>query len=279
MADSGNYVVVNYGRNPAVNFNFMLRVEALFDLPCRAVRVFTRKNEYEKIQEGGLNDYVHLRRKPITEPFTFEVERYVGTDLMDPLAIGTDLVLPIILYVSRYGVYNGPFQPIRIYTFTGCTVMAKEYGELNAEKGGLLVETTTIGYRELICVDSGAASLKQSSTWDFATQSGSQRAKHPLNDENRPDVRLWPNTASAVSRPMITSQNETEKQPWKFDGSTAGQGKQSAKHPENDDKRAEVRAWPRRSAVQPPEGHRPEAREWPPKRSAVDIANFLSGKK
>lgn len=155
--DSGNYVVANFGKNPAVNFNFMLRVEGVFDLPCRRVHVFQKENEYELIQEGGLNDYVHMRRKPISKPFTFQVERYVGTDILDPLANGTELVLPVILYVNRYRVY-GEFVPVRMYVFTGCTVMAKEYGELNAESSGLLIETTTIAYRELMCVDNVAGS-------------------------------------------------------------------------------------------------------------------------
>lgn len=183
-ADSGNILVQNYGRNPAVNFNFMLRVEGLYDLPCRAVRVFQRENEYELIQEGGLNDYVHMRRKPISKPFTFQVERYVGTDVLDPLANGTDLILPIFLYISRYGIYNGEFLPVRTYTFTGCTVMAKEYGELNAEKSGLLVETTTIAYREMACLENVAASFLESDTWKFkgtekkGDESTPRRARH-----------------------------------------------------------------------------------------------------
>ena len=239
-ADSGNNVLWNYGRNPAVNFNFMLRVEALFDLPCKAVRVFHKKNEYERIQEGGLNDYVHLRRKPISEPFTFQVERYVGTDLLDPLALGTDLVLPVILYVSQYGVYNGPFLPIRMYTFTGCTVMEKEYGELNAEKSGLLVETTTIGYREMMCVENIAASWLQSSTWDFATNSGPQRAKHPPNDEARPKSSEWK---------FKTNKEKNEKGEEVIHILSQGNGIQHARHPANDASKASVRAWPKTASA------------------------------
>ena len=74
----GNYLVMNQGKNPLVNFNFMLRVELLYDLPCKSVRAFQRELEYEYIQEGGVNDYVHMRRKSITKPFTLEIERYVG---------------------------------------------------------------------------------------------------------------------------------------------------------------------------------------------------------
>ena len=66
--------------NPAVAYAFALQVEAAFFLPLKAVRVFTKENEFDYYQEGGLNDYVHMLRKPITKPFTFQVERYVGVD-------------------------------------------------------------------------------------------------------------------------------------------------------------------------------------------------------
>lgn len=148
--ESGNILVMNEGLNPLPGFNFFIRVEGAIDLPCRAVRVFQYENEYELIQEGGLNDYVHMRRKPISKPFTFQVERYVGVDYIDPLANGTELLLPVLLFVCRY---RDGKVPIRIYAFTGCTVMSKQYGELNAEKSELLVETTTIGYREMLCIN------------------------------------------------------------------------------------------------------------------------------
>jgi hypothetical protein len=150
MADDKNIVVLNRGTTPLVNFNFMLRVEALYDLPCKNVRAFTREMEYEIYQEGGLNDYVHMLRKPVTKPFYFEVERYAGTDYIDPLPLGADLILPLILLVSRRA---GNFTPTRTYAFTGCTVTKKVYGELNAERSGLLTDVVTIAYHELVCLD------------------------------------------------------------------------------------------------------------------------------
>ena len=131
----------------------MLRVELLFDLPCKSVRAFTRELEYDYIQEGGLNDYVHMRRKPISKPFTLEVERYVGVDYVDPLPLGADLVLPVLLFVSRNHDQFIPGVVARTYVFTGVTVMKKTYGDLVADQSGLLVETTTLAYREMLCVD------------------------------------------------------------------------------------------------------------------------------
>ena len=134
-----NWVVWNQGKNPLVNFNFMLRVELMFDLPCKSVRAFTRELEYDYIQEGGLNDYVHMRRKPISRPFTLEIERYVGVDYIDPLPLGADLVLPVLLFVSRNHDQFIPGVVARTYVFTGCTVMKKTYGDLVADQSGLLV--------------------------------------------------------------------------------------------------------------------------------------------
>lgn len=167
----------NRGLTPLVNYNFNLQVEGIYNLPCKSVRVFQRENEYETLQEGGLNDYVHLLRKPISKPMTFQVERYVGIDMLDPLALGTDLALPVLLLVSRYQGEGGnevldlSDSMQRIYTFTGCTVMAKEYGELNAERSGLLVETTTIAYREMICVDN-PSTLSKREAWSMSEDAG-----------------------------------------------------------------------------------------------------------
>ncbi|MDD6038842.1 MAG: hypothetical protein PUD20_08630 [bacterium] len=165
-------ITSNQGLTPLVNYNFNLQVEGVYNLPCKSVRVFQRENEYETLQEGGLNDYVHMLRKPISKPLTFQVERYVGIDMFDPLALGTDLILPVLLMVSRYqgegdnGVLDLSDSMQRVYTFTGCTVISKEFGELNAERSGLLVETTTIAYREMLCVDNPSTKSKRK-TWSM----------------------------------------------------------------------------------------------------------------
>ena len=162
--DPGNILVRNTGTVPVPNFSFMLRVEGIFDLPCKAISGISRENQFDYIQEGGLNDYVHLRRKAISQPFKFQVERYVGVNWVDPLPLGTELVLPVILFVNK-GVYP-TFQPVRTYTFTGCTVISKDYGDMNAEASGLLVEKVTIAYREMICLDIPSETF-EGKTWGF----------------------------------------------------------------------------------------------------------------
>lgn len=134
-------------------YSFSLLVEGVTNIPLRSVRAFTKEAEYDTIQEGGLNDYVHLRRKGATKPFTLQVERYADTSILtETLPVGYEAILPMILMV-----YDGrridSNTPVRTYAFTGAVVMAKEYGELNAERSELLIETVTIAYRELMCVD------------------------------------------------------------------------------------------------------------------------------
>lgn len=134
-------------------YSFTLLVEGVTNVPLRAVKAFKREAEYDFIQEGGVNDYVHIRRKGVTKPFTFQVERYADTSLvLETLAVGYECTLPMVLMV-----YDGrditSNIPIRTYIFTGAVVMAKEYGELNSERSGLVTETVTIGYRELMCVN------------------------------------------------------------------------------------------------------------------------------
>ena len=141
-----------YRSDPVSNYNFALTVEAIYDIPLKSVRPIVKNNNYERIREGGINDYVHLKRMPITEPFTIQVERYAGNSILDPLANGAELTLPVILKVAKStGAYHDN-NTARIYVFTGCTVMGKEYGELNAERSGLCTEIITIAYREMVII-------------------------------------------------------------------------------------------------------------------------------
>lgn len=132
---------------PLVNYNFMLRVDAVYDLQCRKISSITQEKEYEMIQEGGVNDYVHMREKPISKPFTFQVERYIGENFFDPLPLGKQLELPVTLYVGRH--LQACKNPRWTFTFEGCTVTNKTYSELDAERSGLMVETTTIAYQQM----------------------------------------------------------------------------------------------------------------------------------
>lgn len=139
---------------PLVNYNFCLRVDGKYDLPCKSIHSFEYMNEFEYIREGGLNDYVHIRRKPVTKPHTFQVERYVGMENEDYLPNGRHLTRPILLYVNRNtSVMNKENKPCRTYAFIGCTVIGKSYSQLDAQQSGLATETITIAYQQLLCLD------------------------------------------------------------------------------------------------------------------------------
>lgn len=222
--------VRNTGAHPAVGYSFMLRVEGIYDLPCRAVRGFQKENEFEYIQEGGMNDYVHIKRKPISKPFTFKVERYVGIDLIDPLPLGSEPILPIILFVNSCSFPT--LKPVRTYTFTGCTVIAKDYGELDAEKSGLIVETTTIAYREMICVAIPTETLESQKTGmqkEVSKEDGENSpvmgyAERPLNEKKKQNrianmkeavaAKTWskdkPKNAKAVTDPQPQAKDSLE---------------------------------------------------------------------
>ena len=147
-----------YNSKPIGSYNFTLTVEGIYDIPLRSVKVMQKQNNFEKIREGGVNDYVHLKRMPITEPFVFQVEKYLSNSVLDPLANGAELTLPVFLKIQhgqgseRKGMEDT--DAARVYMFTGCVVMGKEYGELNAEKSALATEVVTIGYKEMFIIPS-----------------------------------------------------------------------------------------------------------------------------
>lgn len=134
-------------------YRFLLRVEGVQDVPLKAIRPFVKENEYETIVEGGLNDYVHLRRKQVTKPFQLVAERYVSQDFYDPLPNGMEFLLPLMLFVGQADAQDFDFMPVRTYVFTGCTLMNKEVSGFDAEKSGLLTETLTIAYSTSYTID------------------------------------------------------------------------------------------------------------------------------
>lgn len=233
MAENTNYGVVNTGNRPLVSYNFMLRVEGVFDVPCKSIRAFTKENNYEYIREGGLNDYVHMRRKPIDKPFTFQVERYCGTDWFDPMPNGTELALPVILLISRS--HNNFDEAKRTFAFTGCTVMGKEYGQLDADKSGLLTETTTIAYREMMCLE-------------IYSESDSGRFKFSGQDMEGNGVRYSNRNSNEMRKAQM--EESAGKRQWKLSGDAyEGTGIRSAKYDTSEVRREQMqqqarRLWP-----------------------------------
>ncbi len=188
-------------KEPLINYNFLVGVEGMFDLPCRSISGFQKKEEYEYIQEGGVNDYVHIRRKPVSEPNTFQVECYVGTEQDNVLSLGTIFSMPVQILIARY---PGEFEnPKRIFEFKGCVVMEKKYGELNAEKSEILTEITTIAYQTMTCKDTKMESRKPVWKFDRTNTSGNREQSartlesFGIQKQKNKNTRLWPKVSSA----------------------------------------------------------------------------------
>ena len=134
------------------NFKFILRCEFV-DVPLKSIRPFSKENEFEQIEEGGMNDFVHLRRKHVTKPHTLQVERYITDKFYDPIPNGVAFILPMMLFVGPNDGRTFDWAPQRTYYFFGAQVMNKEIGGFDAEKSGLLTETVTIAYNQMYCAD------------------------------------------------------------------------------------------------------------------------------
>ena len=137
-----------YTSDPFPSYNLQLTVEALYDIPIKAVRNLNKQNEFEHIMEGGLNDYVHMRRKPISQPFTFEIDRYVTNALTDPLSLGTELSIPVILWVNKWQT-DSESESAKIFIFTSVKVMGKRYSEFDSSRSALAMETITLCYNNM----------------------------------------------------------------------------------------------------------------------------------
>ncbi|MCR5097930.1 MAG: hypothetical protein K6B14_03175 [Lachnospiraceae bacterium] len=148
------------------SFRFILRVEGYFDVALKSIRPFTKENEFEQIEEGGMNDYVHLKRKHVTKPHTLQIERYLTEDFYDPIPNGTAFVLPLLLFVGGNNSQDFSWSPRRTYVFFGAQVLNKEIGGFDAEKSGLLTETVTIAYHQLYFMDTPGES--STDAWTFA---------------------------------------------------------------------------------------------------------------
>ena len=248
---TNDWVKDKHKLNPVPSFNFALEVEAMFFMPLKSVRVFNKENEFEYYQEGGLNDYVHMLRKPVSKPFTFQVERYVGTSantdfatsFIDPIALGTELILPVILYVTRFPASNSgdnfkPNNTPRCYIFTGCVVTAKEYGELNAERSGLYTETTTIAYKELFVMNGLSTDWEGRELWEFPKDANNKgnKPKNKIKWSDKDTVKpasQWEYTGDVKGKgprhdlyEKAAENNGKKPKPsqWEYDGTVKGKG-------------------------------------------------------
>lgn len=190
-------------KNPLISNIFLLRVDAVYDLACTKVSGIVQEKEYENIVEGGVNDYVQLREKPSSKPNILQVERYIGEKYLDPLPVGKRCEIPLVLYVARHlkAFTDAPMT----FTFSGCTVLSKKYGDLDAEHSGLLTETIQIAYQKVAVEKKANETIKP--LWKFDKSgkkyggSGLRRAQYDKNEIRKKEMegmsRKWPEKRSA----------------------------------------------------------------------------------
>lgn len=198
-----NVIRVDSVKKPLPNNIFLLRVDAIYDLACTKVSGIVQEKEYENIIEGGVNDYVQLRQKPSSKPNILQVERYMGELYLDPLPVGKQCEMPLVLYVDRH-LDSFTSSPL-IFTFSGCVVLSKKYGELNAEHSGLMTETIQIAYQQVTVEKKKYEIVKPSWEFDQSGQayegSGTRHASYDKNEIRRKAMeemsRKWPEKRSA----------------------------------------------------------------------------------
>lgn len=182
---------------------FLLRVDALYDLACTRISGIAQEKEYEHITEGGVNGYVQLREKPASKPNVLQVERYVSERFFDPLPPGYRCAVPLVLYVGQY--LDDFVHPPVTFTFYGATVMSRKYGELDAEKSGLMTVTTEIAYQE-VAVEHASEDLTRPA-WRFDKTGkryqgiGKRYASYDRQELRKKEMearsRKWPERRSA----------------------------------------------------------------------------------
>ncbi len=193
-------------QNPLMSNIFLLRVDAIYDLACTKVSGITQEKEYENIMEGGVNDYVQLREKPATKPNILQIERYIGEKYFDPLPVGRKCLIPLVLYVSRY--LNDFDNATMSFSFSGGIVISKKFGELDAQRSGLLIETIQIAYQKVSITSVINEDLTPSWSFDETGKKyqglGKRHAIYDKNELRKKEMerlsRKWPEQRSATTR-------------------------------------------------------------------------------
>lgn len=202
-----------YGTQPLINYHFLLRVDAVTDVACKKVEAFANEAEFEYLQEGGVNGYVHMLQKPTTAPKILQIECYANNNLTSTFTVGSRKTLPIILYVSKQA-NNIDTNYAKQFIFTGCVIKKKTNGALDAEQGGLITDIVEIAFETVTVVNNPTA--EQSSEWGFTGK---------YMDGNNKKSATYNQTE--VRKEKMNDRKEYRK--WEFDGNNPkGKGTQSA---------------------------------------------------
>lgn len=199
---------------PLINYHFLLRVDALIDVACKSVQAFGNEAEFEYLQEGGVNDYVHMLKKPITSPKVLQIECYATSTVLNAFPLGTKMLTPMILYISKQAE-NIDINFAKQFIFTGCVVKKITNGELDAERSGLITNTIEIAFETVTAIPNPL--VAQGKQWGFSgTDMEGNRAKSATYNQTE------------VRKNKMNDRKEYRK--WEFDGNNPdGKGTKSAR--------------------------------------------------
>lgn len=102
--------------------------------------------EYEPYQEGGMNDYPQLLRKPKTRMETLILEKGVRVGIKDvpTMALTTGVwVAAVVIMVMKHN------RVVKSYHFEKGVITQWELGELNAMGKGVLIKRVVITHNGL----------------------------------------------------------------------------------------------------------------------------------
>lgn len=202
-----------FNTEPLVNYHFLLRVNAAMDVACKRVEAFASEAEFEYLQEGGVNEYVHMLKKPITTPKVIQIEYYANNNLVSAFSVGERMLIPMVLYIAKQA-NNIDTNFAKQYIFSGCVVKKKTSGALDAEQSGLVTDTVEIAFETVTVINNPL--VEQSSEWGFSGKymDGNNRKSATYNQ-------------TEVRQSKMNDRKEYRK--WEFDGNNPkGKGTQSA---------------------------------------------------
>ncbi|MBC8546570.1 phage tail protein [Clostridiaceae bacterium NSJ-31] len=139
-------------RNPLPGYKFKVYIQGV-EMGFSKITNMETLVETEPLAEGGVNDYVHSLRKPVTTERTLTLERgMIGVSdmkaltqiLMARFSVGQRLPIDMVITISGR---SGKLE--RIYFVHGAVVKKWQCSPLDAMSGSFLVESFELAYETL----------------------------------------------------------------------------------------------------------------------------------
>lgn len=142
------------------NNQFLVEIENYW-ISFSKVSNIQRAVEYDTIQEGGVNGFVHTLVKPSAQAQTIQFEKGIsvmGDDSLKKLKLtpGLRLLHPIGVYIyADDPTFNNKAgrELERSYRISGCMVSKWELGGLDAMSSEVLVDKFEVVYSEVEQID------------------------------------------------------------------------------------------------------------------------------